>query len=153
MLLLQKKHQTKAKRRLKNFFRREINRERRDSKYKRISKAFGNYTALDLALVEEDIDWWCKYYASLGQRKLCGSYLIKGYEKMTVCFVFIYFFFRSFLSLWFDLRNKNLKKIFNDELENQKCFDYFSDFCQTFELVRGKTTCDEEHVIVGEFKV
>ena len=33
---------------------------------------------------EEDIDWWCKLYASLGEDRKCGSYLKKGYEKITV---------------------------------------------------------------------
>ena len=36
------------------------------------------------SLVEDDIDWWCKFYASLGDRKKCGTYLSKGYEKLTV---------------------------------------------------------------------
>lgn len=70
-----------GKRKMKNFFR---YRERRESKFKRINKAFGNYNAVDLAFVEEDIDWWCKFFASLGEVKKCGSYLTKGYEKITV---------------------------------------------------------------------
>ena len=38
-------------------------------------------------IIEEDIDWWCKFYASTGDRKKCGSYLMKGYEKLTVRFL------------------------------------------------------------------
>lgn len=72
-----------GKRKLKNPFR--YNRERRESKFKRINKAFGNYTTgADQSFVEEDIDWWCKFFASLGEIKKCGSYLAKGYEKITV---------------------------------------------------------------------
>ena len=44
-------------------------------------------------------------------------------------------------------------KVFNDELEKYKRYEHFLDFCETFELVRGKTTNEEEHEIVGEFKV
>ena len=57
---------------------------RRDNKFKRITKAFGNYEALDMTFVEEDIDWWSKFYASTGDDRKCGSYLKKGYEKITV---------------------------------------------------------------------
>jgi hypothetical protein len=67
-----------GKRKGKNFF------KRRESKFKRINKAFGNIGGADLAIVEEDIDWWCKFFASLGETKKCGSYLSKGYEKITV---------------------------------------------------------------------
>lgn len=44
-------------------------------------------------------------------------------------------------------------KIYNEELENQKEFDNFTDFCDTFELIRGKTKNEEEDQIVGQFKV
>ena len=37
-------------------------------------------------------------------------------------------------------------------MEKQKRFDYFTDFCETFSLTRGKTTNEEENDIVGEFK-
>jgi hypothetical protein len=40
-----------------------------------------------------------------------------------------------------------------EELENQKKFDQFTDFCDTFHLKRGKTSEVEEKEIVGEFKV
>lgn len=49
-------------------------------------------------LIEEDIDWWCKYYASMGSKKMCGSYLRKGYSKLVV----IFFLFRP-LTLHQDL--------------------------------------------------
>ena len=44
-------------------------------------------------------------------------------------------------------------QIYTDELEKHKCFDYFTDFCERFELIRGKTTSEEENITVGEFKV
>ena len=40
-----------------------------------------------------------------------------------------------------------------EELENQKKFEQFTDFCDTFHLKRGKTPEVEEDEIVGEFKV
>jgi myoferlin len=58
--------------------------KRRDSRFKRINKAFGTNTGSEMAVIEEDIDWWCKFYASLGEIKKCGSYLKKKYEKITV---------------------------------------------------------------------
>jgi hypothetical protein len=39
-------------------------------------------------------------------------------------------------------------------LEKYQQFDHFTDFCDTFQLVRGKTTNEEsESDTVGEFKV
>ena len=35
-------------------------------------------------LFEEDIDWWSKYYASIGELEKCKSYLEKGYDKIQV---------------------------------------------------------------------
>lgn len=70
------------KRKIKNLFKRE--KDRRDSKFKRINKVFVNYTANDILLIEEDIDWWCKYYASVGDSKKSGTYSDKGYECIQV---------------------------------------------------------------------
>ena len=36
-------------------------------------------------LVEEDIDWWSKYYASLSDYDKCGDYIERGYDKIIVC--------------------------------------------------------------------
>ena len=36
-------------------------------------------------LLEEDIDWWSKFYASLGDYEKCGDYIIQGYDKIMVC--------------------------------------------------------------------
>ena len=43
-----------------------------------------NFSNILKANVEEDIDWWCKFYSSLGENKKSGSYAAKGYEKITV---------------------------------------------------------------------
>ena len=46
-----------------------------------------------------------------------------------------------------------IKKIFKEELEKQKKYENLTDFCDTFELMRGKSLNEEENEIVGEFKV
>lgn len=43
-------------------------------------------------------------------------------------------------------------KIYTHPLEFEEFYENFTDFCQTFELSRGKTKFDEENEIVGEFK-
>ena len=35
-------------------------------------------------LVEEDIDWWSKYYASIGDYDKSGDYIERGYDKLIV---------------------------------------------------------------------
>lgn len=47
----------------------------------------------------------------------------------------------------------NPLKFYLEELEKEKKFEGFLDFCQTFPLVRGKSVADEEDRSVGEFKV
>ena len=32
----------------------------------------------------EDIDWWSKYYASIGDTEKCAKYLEKGMDKLIV---------------------------------------------------------------------
>lgn len=34
--------------------------------------------------MEEDIDWWSKFYASIGEMDKAGQYLDKGYDKIMV---------------------------------------------------------------------
>ena len=35
-------------------------------------------------LIEEDIDWWSKFYASIGDYDKSGDYIERGYDKMIV---------------------------------------------------------------------
>ena len=60
---------------------------------------------------EDDIDWWSKYYASIGRLDACGNFLQCGYSQM---------------------------RIFEGELEDQEPFQQFVDFCNTFEIARPK---------------
>lgn len=76
-------------------------------------------------LVEEDIDWWSKYYASLSDYDKCGDYIERGYDKIIV---------------------------YEQELEKVDVFEKFQDMVKTFELHRGKAKPGEDATIVGEFK-
>ncbi|XP_060781969.1 myoferlin [Neoarius graeffei] len=76
--------------------------------------------------VDEAVDWWSKFYASIGEHEKCGPYLQKGYSTLTV---------------------------YRTELEEVPDFHGLTDFCNTFKLSRGKTDDDEEDPsVVGEFK-
>lgn len=35
---------------------------------------------------KETVDWWSKFYASVGDREKCGPYLKKGYDTLQVSF-------------------------------------------------------------------
>ncbi|XP_031733793.1 myoferlin [Anarrhichthys ocellatus] len=75
---------------------------------------------------EEAVDWWSKFYASVGEQEKCGPYLKKGYDTLHVL---------------------------NRELEEDAQFQGLNDFCSTFKLQRGKTDNEEEDPsVVGEFK-
>ncbi|KAM6997545.1 myoferlin [Tautogolabrus adspersus] len=75
---------------------------------------------------EEAVDWWSKFYASIGDQEKCGPYLKKGYDKL---------------------------QVYNCELEEIAQFQGLTDFCSTFKLQRGKTEDEEEDPsVVGEFK-
>uniref|UniRef100_H2ZHS9 C2 domain-containing protein n=1 Tax=Ciona savignyi TaxID=51511 RepID=H2ZHS9_CIOSA len=75
---------------------------------------------------EEELDWWSKFYASLGDGGNCRSYMESGLD---------------------------LIKVYKDELEKQEEFNHFSDFIQTFQLFRGKVeNKDEEPDFAGQFK-
>nr|XP_022342080.1 myoferlin-like isoform X4 [Crassostrea virginica] len=76
-------------------------------------------------VVDEEIDWWSKYYASTGQTHKCRKYMEKGQDKI---------------------------EVYQTPLEDVDFTKGFSDFCSTFELQRGKDEEDEESSIVGEFK-
>uniref|UniRef100_A0A3Q2YKB9 Myoferlin n=1 Tax=Hippocampus comes TaxID=109280 RepID=A0A3Q2YKB9_HIPCM len=75
----------------------------------------------------EAIDWWSKFYASIGQQEKCGPYLKKGYDT--------------------------LQQVYDCELEQVEQFQGLTDFCSTFKLSRGKTDGEEDDPsVVGEFK-
>jgi len=33
---------------------------------------------------EEIVDWWSKFYASIGEHDKCGQYITKGYDTLKV---------------------------------------------------------------------
>ncbi|OBS78630.1 hypothetical protein A6R68_18984, partial [Neotoma lepida] len=75
---------------------------------------------------EEFIDWWSKFFASIGEREKCGSYLEKDFDTL---------------------------KVYDTQLENVEAFEGLADFCNTFKLYRGKTQEEtEDPSVIGEFK-
>ncbi|KAM9331380.1 dysferlin [Gastrophryne carolinensis] len=75
---------------------------------------------------EEFIDWWSKFYASIGEKEKCGSYLEKGFDTL---------------------------QVLDTELENIEDYDGLSDFSRTFKLYRGRAQDEtEDPSVVGEFK-
>ncbi|XP_067657682.1 myoferlin-like isoform X1 [Haliotis asinina] len=79
----------------------------------------------DPNLLDEEIDWWSKYYASTGETTKCRKYLELGYDNLL---------------------------ILKSELEKTEDFNGFVDFCHSFDLCRGKNEEEEESNVVGEFK-
>ncbi|XP_058507903.1 myoferlin [Solea solea] len=83
-------------------------------------------TELAVEKEEETVDWWSKFYASVGEGGKCGPYLKKGYDTL---------------------------QVYEGELEEAADFQGLTDFCSTFKLQRGKTEDeDEDPSVVGEFK-
>uniref|UniRef100_A0A672H365 Myoferlin like n=1 Tax=Salarias fasciatus TaxID=181472 RepID=A0A672H365_SALFA len=75
---------------------------------------------------EEAVDWWSKFYASVGDQEKCGPYLKKGYDTL---------------------------QVYASELEEVQEFHGLTDFCSTFKLQRGKSEDEEDDPsVVGEFK-
>ncbi|XP_069601222.1 dysferlin [Ranitomeya imitator] len=75
---------------------------------------------------EEFIDWWSKFYASIGENDKCGTYLDKGFDTL---------------------------QVLDTELENVEDYEGLSDFCRTFKLYRGRSQDEaEDPSVVGEFK-
>ncbi|XP_061083381.1 myoferlin-like [Conger conger] len=75
---------------------------------------------------KEEVDWWSKFYSSIGEHDKCGPYLQKGYDTL---------------------------KVYDTELEEVPDFRGLTDFCKTFKLQRGKNEDEEEDPsVVGEFK-
>ncbi|KAM4591429.1 myoferlin [Odontesthes bonariensis] len=83
-------------------------------------------TELQAEKEEEAVDWWSKFYASVGDQAKCRPYLKKGYDTL---------------------------QVYNCELEEVEEFQGLTDFCSTFRLQRGKTEEEEDDPsVVGEFK-
>ncbi|XP_044069652.1 myoferlin isoform X2 [Siniperca chuatsi] len=83
-------------------------------------------TELQAEKEAEAVDWWSKFYASVGEQEKCGPYLKKGYDKL---------------------------QVYDSELEKVAQFQGLTDFCSTFQLQRGKTEDEEDDPsVVGEFK-
>uniref|UniRef100_A0A4W6E422 Myoferlin n=1 Tax=Lates calcarifer TaxID=8187 RepID=A0A4W6E422_LATCA len=79
-----------------------------------------------LTVEVEAVDWWSKFFASVGEQEKCRPYLKKGYDTL---------------------------QVFNCELEEVEEFQGLTDFCSTFKLQRGKNEDEEEDPsVVGEFK-
>uniref|UniRef100_A0A669EY48 Myoferlin n=1 Tax=Oreochromis niloticus TaxID=8128 RepID=A0A669EY48_ORENI len=79
-----------------------------------------------VCMEKETVDWWSKFYVSLGDQEKCGPYLKKGYDTL---------------------------KIYDCELEDVPEFKGLTDFCDTFKLQRGKNdNGDDDPTVVGEFK-
>uniref|UniRef100_A0A8C8HWI5 C2 domain-containing protein n=1 Tax=Oncorhynchus tshawytscha TaxID=74940 RepID=A0A8C8HWI5_ONCTS len=75
---------------------------------------------------KETVDWWSKFYASIGDQEKCRPYLQKGYDTL---------------------------KVYDNELEEIPEFKQLTDFCRTFKLKRGKNEDgDDDPSVVGEFK-
>uniref|UniRef100_A0A669Q0X6 Myoferlin n=1 Tax=Phasianus colchicus TaxID=9054 RepID=A0A669Q0X6_PHACC len=74
---------------------------------------------------EEIVDWWSKFYASIGEHEKCGQYITKGYDIL---------------------------KVYDCELEKVPEFNNLTDFCDTFKLYRGKAEDSDDPSVVGEFK-
>nr|XP_008161492.1 myoferlin isoform X1 [Chrysemys picta bellii] len=74
---------------------------------------------------EEIVDWWSKFYASIGDHEKCGQYIQKGYDTL---------------------------KVYDCELEEVPEFKGLTDFSDTFKLYRGKSEDNDDPSVVGEFK-
>ena len=59
-------------------------------------------------LVEEDIDWWSKYYASIGDYDKSGDYIERGYDKLIVrlLMLFTYLAARCSVNVFFFRKSK-----------------------------------------------
>uniref|UniRef100_A0A8C5RHE0 Myoferlin n=1 Tax=Laticauda laticaudata TaxID=8630 RepID=A0A8C5RHE0_LATLA len=83
------------------------------------------FTYIFLWSEKEVVDWWSKFYASIGDTEKCGQYVQKGYDTL---------------------------KVYNCELENVPDFQGLTDFCDTFKLYRGKNEENDDPMVAGEFK-
>ncbi|XP_072905190.1 myoferlin-like [Hemitrygon akajei] len=84
------------------------------------------YFHFDFLKEDDSIDWWCKFYASSGEHNEYSDYLLQGYDTI---------------------------KVYPCALEDVPQFKGLQDFCNTFQLYRGKAYgSTEDPLVVGEFK-
>uniref|UniRef100_H2ZAE4 C2 domain-containing protein n=1 Tax=Ciona savignyi TaxID=51511 RepID=H2ZAE4_CIOSA len=110
---------------------------------------------------EDEIDWWSKFYASIGESGMAGNYVESGLDLIkvnikTVLIKFCFHFCLSYTAIasvtllctcYFNIF------VYTNELEKQENFKHFGDFIQTFRLFRGKGVLeDEEPDFAGQFK-
>ncbi|KAF5404171.1 hypothetical protein PHET_02557 [Paragonimus heterotremus] len=90
---------------------------------KKKKKKFITSSLLDMEQLDDEVDWWSKLYASLGEWQRCLKYKELGYDTL---------------------------KVYTDRLEEH--FYQFEDFCNTFQLSKGKNLDEDEDNFAGEFK-
>ncbi|XP_067936252.1 myoferlin-like isoform X2 [Watersipora subatra] len=73
----------------------------------------------------EDIDWWCKYYTSIGEEDKALKYVQMGFDTILM---------------------------YDCELEDVPEFEGFTDFCDTFQIMSGSADDEEGQEVIGEFK-
>nr|CAH8853864.1 unnamed protein product [Trichobilharzia regenti] len=89
------------------------------------SKAKQKKKYMDLKQIDDKVDWWSKFYASVGEWDKCLKYKEFGYD--TIC-------------------------VYPHPLEDVEGYQGFTDFCNTFTLTRGKNVDADEDNYAGEFK-
>lgn len=66
--------------------------------------SFFIFKKLSILQEKETIDWWSKFYASVGEHEKCGPYIQKGYDTLKVSsehlvtkllYIFKYFFVKG----------------------------------------------------------
>jgi len=73
----------------------------------------------------EDIDWWCKYYTSIGENDKAMKYVELGFDSV---------------------------RMLDCSLEDMPEFNGFTDFCDTYQIMHGDDSDDEGQEVIGEFK-
>ncbi|KAA3681768.1 myoferlin [Paragonimus westermani] len=103
----------------------EASRKTMKWKFTGLKKRKPTLLKMDMQQMDDDIDWWSKFYASMGQWDKCLKYKELGYDTLVV---------------------------YKKPLEEVQHFEGFSDFCNTFTLTKGKNYEEDEDNFAGEFK-
>ncbi|TGZ59558.1 hypothetical protein CRM22_009034 [Opisthorchis felineus] len=99
--------------------------EREEAQKKTHKKQFVARDQLDLEQIDDEVDWWSKYYASLGEWGRCRNYRELGYDTL---------------------------QILNGPLEKEEEFHEFKDFCNNLPLKAIKKSSEDADDEVGYFK-